>query len=230
MLANLIASPFAFRGLLEFARLHDGGMQVKIVRHNRRADDADADVKHLLIRDDVRPRHESEHHADEAGFGKDQFSGEASGDGRDERDDQRLDVTKALLLEVKNGQHIERGNAATPHQRNTEEKLQGDGRADDFGQIARGNGDFAKNPKKPNCRRRVMIAAGLREIASRGDAELDAQMLKQDRHEIGEHDDKQQRVAKFRAACQVGRPIAGVHVTDRDEKAGPGESEQLSPK
>ena len=117
---------------------------------------------------------------------------EASGDGRNERDNQRFDVTKTLLLKVKNGQHIERGNAATPHQRNTEEKLQGDGRADHLGQIARGNRDFAKNPKKPNRRRRVMIAASLREIASGGHAQFDAQMLEQDRHEVGEHDDKQE--------------------------------------
>ena len=39
---------FAFRRLLEFARLHDGGMQIEIVRHHGRADDADADVEHRL--------------------------------------------------------------------------------------------------------------------------------------------------------------------------------------
>ncbi len=70
-----------------------------------------------------------------------------------------------------------------------------------------------------------MIATSLREIAARGDAELDAQMLKQDRHEIGEHDDKQKRVAKLGAARQVGCPISGVHVTDRDKKAGAREGE-----
>ena len=75
-----------------------------------------------------------------------------------------------------------------------------------------------------------MIAAGLGEIASGGDAELDAQMLEQDRHEIGDHDDGQQRVAKLRAAGQIGRPVARIHVADGDEKAGPGEGQQLSPK
>ena len=72
-----------------------------------------------------------------------------------------------------------------------------DGRADHFGKIARGDGDFAKNPQKPDCRRRIMIAAGLREITSGGDAELDAQMLEQDRHEIRDHDDRQQCVTKL---------------------------------
>ena len=45
---------FAFRRLLEFARLHDRRMQIEIMRHHRRADDADADVKHLLVRDNLR--------------------------------------------------------------------------------------------------------------------------------------------------------------------------------
>ena len=40
---------FAFRRLLEFARLDDGGMQVKIMRHDGRADDADGDVEHVWI-------------------------------------------------------------------------------------------------------------------------------------------------------------------------------------
>ena len=75
-----------------------------------------------------------------------------------------------------------------------------------------------------------MIAAGLREIASGRDAELDAQMLEEDRHEIGDHDDAEQRVTKLRAARQVGRPIARVHVADRDEKTWAGEAAILRQK
>ena len=54
-------------------------------------------------------------------------------------------------------------------------------------------------------------------------------MLEQDRHEIRNQDDGQQRVAKLRAAREIGRPVARVHVADRDEKAGAGEGEQLAP-
>ena len=68
-------------------------------------------------------------------------------------------------------------------------KLQRDGRTDHFGQIARGDGDFAKDPKHHDRRLRIMIAAGLREVASGGDAELDAEMLQQDRHQVGDQDD-----------------------------------------
>jgi len=55
-------------------------------------------------------------------------------------------------------------------------------------------------------------------------------MLKQDRHEIGEHHDKQKCVTKLCSTRQVSRPIARVHVTDSHEKSRAGESEQLSPK
>ena len=35
-----------------------------------------------------------------------------------------------------------------------------------------------------------MVAAGLGDIASGGDAQLDAEMLEQDRHEIGNQDER----------------------------------------
>jgi hypothetical protein len=67
-----------------------------------------------------------------------------------------------------------------------------------------------------------VIAAGLRQITSGGNAQFDGQVLEQNRHEIGNHDDGQQRVTKLRAAGKVGRPIARIHIADGDEKAGAG--------
>ena len=66
-----------------------------------------------------------------------------------------------------------------------------------------------------------MIAAGLGKITSGSDAELDAEMLQQDRHEIRNHDNHQQRVAESCAAREIRGPIARIHVTDRDKEAGP---------
>ena len=75
-----------------------------------------------------------------------------------------------------------------------------------------------------------MIAAGLGKITSGSDAELDAEMLEQDRHEIRDHDDHQQRVAESCAAREIRGPIARIHVADRDKETGTGKCEQLSPK
>ncbi len=41
------------------ARLHDRGVQIEIMRHHGRADDADRDVEHLRIGDDLGRRHEA---------------------------------------------------------------------------------------------------------------------------------------------------------------------------
>ena len=49
MVANLIASRLPSEVPLEIAGLHDGGVEVKIMRHDRRAENADADVKHVVI-------------------------------------------------------------------------------------------------------------------------------------------------------------------------------------
>ena len=75
-----------------------------------------------------------------------------------------------------------------------------------------------------------MIAAGLGKITSGSDAELDAEMLQQDCHEIRNHDDHQQGVAESCAAREIRGPIARIHVADRDKEAGAGKCEQLSPK
>jgi hypothetical protein len=75
-----------------------------------------------------------------------------------------------------------------------------------------------------------MIAAGLGKITSGSDAELDAEMLQQDRHEIRNHDDHQQGVAESCAAREIRGPIAWIHVADRDKETGTGKCEQLSPK
>ena len=73
---------FALRRLFKFPRLHDRRVKIEIMWHDRRADDADADIKHLLIHDDVRTGHKTGQHTQEVWFGQDQLGREASGDGR----------------------------------------------------------------------------------------------------------------------------------------------------
>ena len=62
IVANLMASRLAFGVLLVFPRLHDRRVQVKIVRHHRRAENADGDVKHLRVRHDLRLGNEPAEH------------------------------------------------------------------------------------------------------------------------------------------------------------------------
>ncbi len=147
----------------------------------------------------------------------------------DERDDERLDVAEAAVLQEQDDEHVERRQDHAPDQRQVEQQVQRDGGADHFREVARGDGDFAQQPQEDGDRPRVAVAAGLREVAAAGDAEPGGERLQQDRHQVGNHDHAEQRVAVARAAGEVSCPVAGIHVADGDQVAGPGKGEHLSP-
>src|ERR1044071_8077863 len=136
-------------------------MQIKIMRHHGRAKNADADVKHSLICNDTWIGNKPEEDTGRAGFGEDQFSGKTTSDGGDKSDDNSFDITKAFSLQIQHQEHIGRGNDATPHQQKCEEMSQPDGRSNILRNIIGSDGEFAKNPEKPDGRYRVVIAAGL---------------------------------------------------------------------
>ena len=62
MVASLIASRFSANAVAEAARLHHAGMQVEIVRHHGRADDADCEIEHIGIGDDLGGRRKAADH------------------------------------------------------------------------------------------------------------------------------------------------------------------------
>ena len=147
------------------------------MRHHRRAQNADGDEEHLRVLDDFKFWHKAAHDGGELRAGENYLGQKTSADEQDECDDQRFDVTKAFVLEKQNHQHIQRGEAHTPDERQTEQQIERDGRADDFRKVAGADGDFTQHPQTDRHGFGVMIAAGLREVASRHDAELGAEGL-----------------------------------------------------
>ena len=178
------------------------------MRHHRRAQDAHGDVEHVGIHHDLRRRQEAFGDSKQIGPGKDDLQAETDADRQDQGDDQGLGVAKALVLQEQDQEHIQRGNADAPDERKAEEQIQGDGRPDHFGEIARRDGQFADDPKAEGDRLAVVVAAGLGEVAAGGDAQFERKALEQDRHEIGNHDDREQRVVVLGAARQIGGPVA----------------------
>jgi len=65
----------------------------------------------------------------------------------------------------------------TPGQRNAEQEIQGDRRADDFREVTGRDSDFADHPEEERHRLRVVIAARLCEVAAGHDAELRREAL-----------------------------------------------------
>ena len=112
-----------------------------------------------------------------------------AGDQDDQRDDERFDVAEAAVLQEEHDEHVERREADAPDERQAEEQVERDGGAEDFGEVAGGDGDLAEDPEDEGGRARVAVAAGLGEVASAGDAEAHGERLEQDRHQVGDHDD-----------------------------------------
>ena len=134
-----------------------------------------------------------------------------------------------LVLQQQDQQHVERGKTDAPDQRDSEQQVQRDGRADYLGQVARRDRDLAQHPQHEADRPRIVVAARLRQIASGGDAELERERLEQNRHQVRQQDDAEQGVAEARPAGQIGGPVARVHVADRHHVARAGERQRLAP-
>ena len=212
------------------ARLDDGGVQVEVVRHDGRAEDADGDVEHFVVGDDGGGGDEEVvDDGQPVGVGAEDLDAKEHADGADEGDDEGFEIAEAAVLEEQDEEDVGAGDEDAVDERDAEEELQRDGGADDFGEVAGGDGDFGEDPEGDGGAARVGLAAGLGEVALGGDAEFEREALEEDRHQVGEHDDEEQGVAVAGAAGEVGGPVAGVHVADGDEEAGAREAEDATP-
>ena len=160
--------------------------------------------------------------------GGDDLDGEAAEDDDQQRDDEGLEVAEAPVHQQQHEEGVERRQARAADQRNAEQELQRDRRADHLGQVAGDDRQLAGDPEHEVDRSRIVVAAGLGEVAAGGDAEPGGERLQQDRHQVRQHDDEEQRVAELGAAGEVGRPVARIHVADRDHVARPHEGEQAA--
>ncbi len=168
-------------------------------------------------------------HFGEGGAGEEDFEGEAATDGDDEDEDEAFDEADAVAGEPKDEEGIEAGNEDTVEEGDVEEEIEGDGGAEDFGEVAGGDGEFAEDPERVIDERGIGFAAGLGEVASANEAEACAEGLQQQGHEVGHDEDPKQLVTKACAAFEVSSPVAGVHVADADEISGAGEGKKPTP-
>ena len=119
-----------------------------------------------------------------SGRRKNDLQTETDANRQDQGNDQGFGVAKALVLQHQDQEHIQCGDADAPDEGNAKKQIQGNGRPDHFGQIARRDGQFADDPKAEGDRLAVVVAAGLGEVAPGRDPQLERKTLEQDRHEI----------------------------------------------
>ena len=222
-------APLARVAALVGPRLHHARVQVQVVRHHRGAQDADGDVQHARIGHDLGLRQQSTKDALQRRMRNRQFVGEASTDHHDQPAHDALQHAESAALQHEHHQHVERGQQHARHQRQSEQQLQRDRRSDHLGQVARGDGHLAQHPLRDAGCARSTVATCLRQIAFRHDAQLQREVLQQDRHQVGHQDHHQQRVAEQRAASEIGGPVAGIHVAHRHHGAGTGKRQQRAP-
>src|ERR1700675_1298646 len=91
----------------ESARLHDAGVQIKIVWHNSGAEYADGDVQHFPIVQNLSARDEPDDGFSPDWMREKDFVSKAAGDGSDESDDEGLDDAEAASLQGENDQDVE---------------------------------------------------------------------------------------------------------------------------
>ena len=208
------------------AALHQGRVQVQIVRHHRGAEDADGDVQ-LLAGQDVG--HKPRRNPRRRRLTKENLDQEADPDDQPQRQDEGLQLADAEMLDQQQQQHVAAGDQHAPENGNAEQQIQPDGRAQHFGQIAGGNGDFAQPEQHVVTPGRILVVAGLGQVAAGHQPQPCAEGLEQHRHGVAHQQHPEQPVAELRAALDVGGPVAGVGIADRDEIGRPGEGEQPSP-
>ena len=120
---------FAFTalGAIEFARLHNGTVQVQIMRHYRRADDADREVEHCRIGYDLPGRQQCRGNHVHIRLRQHQLEREAATDDAQQRHYQCFDVAETAVLQPQNQTHVECRSTHAENQWQAEQQLKRDG-------------------------------------------------------------------------------------------------------
>jgi len=200
------------------------------VGHDGGADDADGDVEHAGLAKAGAEESAAEFEKVGAGLREDEdFQAVAGGDGGDEDEDDGFDHADVEMLEGEEKEDVEASNDDGPQHRDVEHEVEGDGAAEDFGEVAGADGDFAGDPVGPAHPGGEPVAAGLGEVLFDNDAEAGGDDLHENGHEAGEADDPEETVFELSAALQIGAPVAGIHVADADEEGGAEKGAPLTP-
>ena len=191
------------------------------MRHHGGPQNAEGEVQHFGVVQNFGGRRETVQNSGPVGVGHRNLQAKADGDDRQKRHDEAFQLPKTPALQVEDQEHIKRGDQHTQLQRDAEQQVQADGGADHLGDVGGDDGYFRCEPERDGHQARESVAAGLGEVAAGGDGEAGRQRLQDDRHQVGEERHEQQGIAELGPAGQRGRPVAGVHVADRDHIARP---------
>ena len=115
------------------------------MRHHRGADDADGDEHHSFLAQPRRKQGPTDFQKLRLGLRQDEeFDEVASADSHHQQQNERFDGSHSEPLQGQQQQYIQPCDEHGPEERDVEHEVQRDSAAEHFGQVAGGNGNFAK--------------------------------------------------------------------------------------
>lgn len=196
------------------------GAQEEVVRHDGRPDDPHGEQRRVGVRDEHRLRHEAREHVLGGRAHDRELRDEAHEDDDDEHADGRLDERAAPAREREQDEHVGRRDPHARRDGQVKEKLQCNCRANDLGNVRRGDGDLRGHPQQQRDGPREALARGAREVAPRHDAHARGEHLKKHRRERGGCNYAQVRVSELASSSDTRSPVARINVANRDEEGG----------
>ena len=194
------------------APLGERRVQVDHVRHDGRADDAHRQQQRRGARD---ARHErAVGDLVHAGAREHDLDRERRHDHPHQDRDDRLQAAKPRRLQPQDPEGRHGGDQAADEQRQPEDDVDAQRRADELGQIGRHRDELGLDPQPDDHRPREVLPAQLGQVLAGRDADLGADRLDQHRHEVGDDDRPQQLVAELRAGGHVDGEVARIDVGD----------------
>ncbi len=157
-------------------------MQVEVVRHDGRADDAQRQHDRVLAVMARVARHQARGHRVPVGRHHRHLRHEAERHGADQAQLDRLDLPEALALQAQHDHRCRARSARCPRPAaRPSSSLKASGAAQHLGDVAGNDRDLGGDPLQPLAERAVALVAGLREVAPGHQAEPRGQHLQEDR-------------------------------------------------
>src|SRR5439155_17379501 len=184
----------------------------------RRADDPDREVQGLG-RAEPR-RQEALDAVGRRGADLEGLVEEAEEDDSEQRRDRELEGAKSAAAQLDEAEGDEAGHHAGDEERDVEEQVEPERRAEELGDVGGHRDDLGLYPHSPGRPARVVRPEALGKVAVGDDPELGRQVLDQHGHQVRREHHPEQEVAEAGAARDVGGEVARIYVGDRGDERG----------
>jgi hypothetical protein len=202
--------------------LGQGGVQVDDVGHDGGTDNA-----HRQQRGAGAGQGGHETTGDPRGAGADlgEVVEETEGHDEQQRDDRQLELAMPPLLQGQDPEGNDGGDQPRRQRGHLEQQVQPDRRANELGQVGGDGNDLGLRPQPDRPSPTQVVPGELGKVAAGGHAQLRREVLHEHRHQVGQHDHPDQRVAEPGARFEVGGEVARVDVGHRGDERRPQQRE-----